>query len=40
MKFAEFLKRLFTRNVPLKLLALVLGFACAVAVHVAHVLPL
>ncbi len=38
MKFAEFLKKLFTKNVPFKLLALVIGFAFAVAVHAAFLL--
>ncbi len=38
MKFAEFLKRLFTQHVPLKLLALACGFACALAVFVARML--
>ncbi len=35
MKVTEFLKQLFTRNIPLKLLALVLAFVCAVILHCA-----
>ena len=40
MKFAEFLKKLFTHNIPLKLLALAIGVACAIGVHAAYALSL
>lgn len=38
MKFLEFLKKLFTHNVPLKLIAIVFGFLCAVVVQAAFTL--
>ncbi len=33
MKFLEVLKKLFTHNIPLKLLALVLGAGIALVIH-------
>ncbi len=33
MKFSERLKMWFTHNIPLKLLALVLAFACVVIIN-------
>ena len=33
MKFTEFLKKLFTHNIPLKLLALVLAALCVIIIN-------
>ncbi len=33
MKFGEWLKKVFTRNIPLKLLAVVLAVVCAVIIN-------
>ncbi len=33
MKFVDFLKKLFTRNIPFKLLALVLAALCVIVIH-------
>ena len=34
MKFAEFLKKIFTQHVPLKLLAVALAAFCAIVVSI------
>lgn len=33
MKFFEAVKKIFTRNIPLKLLAIVLAAACAIVIN-------
>ncbi len=34
MKFAEFLKQVFLRHIPLKLFALVLAAACVIVINI------
>ncbi len=39
MKFSEFIKRVFTHNVPLKLLAIVVAAACVIVMQIIVKMP-